>query len=323
MAEIGNQVSTAARWLRAGDVVAIPTETVYGLAGNALDPAAVAKIFAVKNRPSFNPLIVHTDTVDKIRPYVRHLPEVAELLAKQLWPGPLTLLLPKTSLVPDIVTAGLDRVAVRIPNHPLTLALLAQLDFPLAAPSANPFGYVSPTRAAHVAEQLGEKIPYILNGGACSVGIESTIVGWEDEKLIVYRWGGTSAEQLQSAVGQRITVGYRTERPDAPPAPGMTRSHYAPRQTVVVGDIPELLTRYPSDKVAIISFRRDYPEMSKNRQVVLSPAGDLVEAAQQLFASLRRLEKLPVDYILAEWVPNHGLGQAINDRLTRAATERQ
>ena len=320
MAETGQCVATAADLLRAGELVAIPTETVYGLAGNALDPAAVANIFVVKNRPAFNPLITHTDTLKKVEAYVHSIPEIAYWLAERFWPGPLTMLLPKTSRIPDSVTAHLDRVAVRLPQHPLTQQLLAALDFPLAAPSANPFGYVSPTEARHVAEQLGDKIPYILDGGACKVGIESTIIGFEEGAVVVYRWGGISQEQLQNVVGKKVAVvAHSPGSAKNPQAPGMLKSHYSPQRQVVVGNVSELLTRYPLEKVAILTFQDRHPQVPESRQVVLSASGSLTEAAQRLFAALRYLDTLPVAYILAEPVPDQELGRAINDRLMRAA----
>ena len=318
MVEIGNSVATAAEILGAGEVVAIPTETVYGLAANALNPAAAAKIFTIKNRPTFNPLIVHTSALEKIEPLVQRVPEVVHSLAKYFWPGPLTILLPRTVRIPDIVTAGLDRVAIRVPRHPLTQQLLHTLDFPLAAPSANPFGYVSPTEALHVAEQLGEKIPYILDGGPCEVGIESTIVGFEVGKVTVYRWGGISKEQLEEVTGPVAEAGAMSGEAK-PQASGMLKSHYAPQREVVVGTIAELLPRYPLEKVAVLSFRSRYSMIPASHQVMLSASGSLSEAAQKLFAALRYLDKLPVAYILAEPVPNEGLGRAINDRLKRAA----
>ena len=300
--------------------MAIPTETVYGLAGNALDPRAVAKIYAVKNRPSFNPLIVHTNAPDRLRPYVQHVPDTAHQLAQQFWPGPLTLLLKKTAYVSDMVTAGSERVAVRIPRHPLTQQLLSELDFPLVAPSANPSGYVSPTTAAHVAEQLGEKIPYILDGGSCAVGVESTIVGFEDGQVVVYRWGGVSQEDIQRVVGPAVPVVFHAVH-TGNPAPGMLSSHYSPRQRVIIGDLADLLNRYPATQVGVLSFRDTYPQVAATHQVALSPSGDLAEAAQRVFAALRYLEKLPIAYILAEPVPNEGIGRAINDRLQRAAAD--
>ena len=184
MAEVGVDIERAAAFLSKGQLVAIPTETVYGLAGNALDVKAVSSIFETKNRPSFDPLILHVASLEQISPFVSEFPEKLKRLAEAFWPGPLTVLLARKASVPDLVTSGLDRVAVRVPNHPLTLALLVQLDFPLAAPSANPFGYISPTQAGHVDAQLGTQIPYILDGGVCAVGLESTIVGMEGEQVV-------------------------------------------------------------------------------------------------------------------------------------------
>ena len=198
---IGNDLAQAKQLLAAGQLVAIPTETVYGLAGNALDEQAVLEIFRVKNRPAFDPLIVHTDSFERIADFVREIPEKALLLAQHLMPGALTLLLPKSDLIPDLVTSGLDRVAVRIPNHSLTRSLLSGLSFPLAAPSANPFGYISPTTAQHVEQQLGNQIPYILDGGPCEVGLESTIVGFENDEPIIYRKGGLAIETIERLVG--------------------------------------------------------------------------------------------------------------------------
>lgn len=320
MAEIGSDVVAAAALLKQGEVVAIPTETVYGLAGNALDAGAVAKIYAAKNRPAFNPLIIHTNALNRLPPYVQHVPDIALRLAQQFWPGPLTLLLGKTKRVPDMVTAGSERVAVRIPQHPVTLQLLSMLDFPLAAPSANPSGYVSPTTAAHVAEQLGEKIPYILEGGPCTIGVESTIVGFEKERVVVYRWGGVTQEEIQQSVGAGVPVVFHTTEA-ATPAPGMLASHYAPRQPVVIGDLAKLLDRYAGEPVGLLTFRDTYPAVAVAYQVALSPAGDLLEAAQRVFSALRYLEKQPVAYILAEMVPDEGIGRAINDRLRRAAAD--
>lgn len=321
MAEIAQDIYKAQRLLEKGEVIAIPTETVYGLAGNALDAAVVAKIFAVKNRPSFNPLITHTDSVSKLQHYVREVPRYARLLSEAFWPGPLTLLLPKAKAVPDIVTAGSDRVAVRIPNHPLTLALLSRLSFPLAAPSANPFGYVSPTTSAHVAEQLGDKIPYILEGGPCQIGIESTIIGFENEQVVVYRLGGKSLEELQEVIPKEHLSVKNTSKEQLPNAPGMLSSHYAPGKKVIIGNLDELILKYDAHKVALLTFKDFYPQLPQQRQFILSPTGDLREAAQKLFYALREMDKLPVEYILAELVPDYGLGNAINDRLLRAAAD--
>ncbi len=321
MADIGNDLVKAADLLRQGEIVAIPTETVYGLAGNALDAATVSKIFAIKNRPSFNPLIIHTSHLEKIHPYVQSISAQAQRLAETFWPGPLTLLLYKTKIVPDLVTAGSDLVAVRIPRHPVTQQLLSSLDFPLAAPSANPFGYISPTRATHVEEQLGDKIPYILDGGPCEIGIESTIVGFEEDKVIVYRLGGVSIEALSKVVDEKNIIVSDSSKDQSPQAPGMLTSHYAPGKKVILGHLDDLIMQYGTDDIGIISFKDYYPQVPQQRQCILSASGNLNEAAQCLFAALRKMDKLPIQCILAERVPSYGLGRAINDRLSRAAAE--
>lgn len=312
MAEIGRDIAKAKALLKRGELVAIPTETVYGLAGNALQEKAVAKIFEVKNRPSFDPLIVHIPDLHAVKRYADNLPMKALALASHFWPGPLTLLFKKKHLIPDLVTSGLDTVGMRCPNHPLTLSLLQELDFPLAAPSANPFGYVSPTRPEHVNEQLGDKIAYILDGGSCEVGIESTIIGFVEEKPTLYRLGGLSVEEIERVVG---SVDLQLNASSNPQAPGQLKSHYAPAKQVIIGDIPSLLQQHTSS-VAVLSFQHDY---KVKHQFILSSTGDMLEAAKNLFLALRVLDKLPVDTILTEYVPAEGLGRAINDRLKRAA----
>lgn len=314
MVEVGTDRDRAADLLRRGDLVAIPTETVYGLAANAFDEAAVLKIFAAKQRPSFDPLIVHIGRPEDVQRVVRELPPGAQLLMDTFWPGPLTLVLPKQVGVPDIVTSGLDTVGVRMPAHPLSLDLLRRIDFPLAAPSANPFGYVSPTTARHVADQLGEKVPYILDGGPCSVGVESTILGWEAGAWRLYRPGGIAVEAIEAVIG-RVEPALKQV---LPVAPGMLESHYAPRKPVHIGDVHALLAQH-AGKVGVISFTTRYEAA---RCKVLSPTGDLEEAARHLFAALRTLDASDVDVILAEVFPDHGLGRAINDRLRRAAAKR-
>lgn len=310
---VGNNLEQAQHLLEQGELVAIPTETVYGLAGNALNAAAVARIFEVKNRPEFDPLIVHVASWQHALHYVQNPPPLAEALAKKFWPGPLTLLLPKQDHIPHLVTAGLDTVGVRCPDHALTQALLQRLKFPLAAPSANPFKYVSPTRAAHVNDQLGDRIPYILDGGPCAVGIESTIVGFDGHTAVVYRMGGISVEEIEAVAG---TVQTRLHSTSNPKAPGQLLSHYAPRKKVVLGDIPHLLHDFEGRRIGLLCWQHDY---NLPRQQVLSPSGSLAEAAQHLFEALRALDKMPIDIILAEPVPDTGLGRAINDRLRRAA----
>jgi L-threonylcarbamoyladenylate synthase len=313
MAEIGVNIEKASQLLMQNELVAIPTETVYGLAGNALNKTAVTKIFTVKDRPEFDPLIVHVADLMQAKDFVTELPEQAQLLADEFWPGPLTLVLKKKKIIPDLVTAGLDTVGIRCPNHSLTQQLLRKLSFPLAAPSANPFGYVSPTRPEHVEEQLGNKIQYILNGGPCSVGIESTIVGFEEGTPVVYRLGGLSLEKIENVIGKVKSMTHSTSNPKAP---GQLKSHYAPRKKVFLGAIEELLQSYPAHESGILTFQKDF---NSPFQFILSPSGNLEEAAQNIFEALRSFDKMPVDVILAERVPNTGLGRAINDRLQRAA----
>ncbi len=319
MAEIGIDVSFASELLQKGRLVGLPTETVYGLAANALDLEAVAKIFEVKNRPVFDPLIIHTNSIEKVKKFVDCIPLDLELLLRQFSPGPLTVLLPKSKLIPDLVTSGLNRVAVRIPKHPLTLELLKGLDFPLAAPSANPFGYISPTSANHVNRQLGKKIPYILDGGTCQVGLESTIIGFEEGKLTIYRKGGLPLEAIEKLVGK---VYLKEHSSSNPAAPGMLKSHYSPNKKVLFksdffreNETPEL------SKVGFLGFSEAIKGIPLANQFLLSKKGDLKEAAKNLFSGLRFLDDLDIDTVLIELVKDEGLGKAINDRLKRAASQ--
>lgn len=312
MAEIGTDIEKAVALLTRNELVAIPTETVYGLAGNALSSIAVAKIFSVKDRPQFDPLIVHVPDLEKAKDYVAEIPDAAKKLADKFWPGPLTLLLKKKNIIPDLVTAGLDTVGIRCPDHVLTRQLLKKLPFPLAAPSANPFGYVSPTKPQHVDEQLGSKIQYILDGGTCPVGIESTIVGFENGIPVVYRLGGLNIENIESMIGKVQLMTHSTSNPKAP---GQLKSHYAPGKKVLLGSIEELL-KSTKAKIGVLSFQKDF---KVNNQIILSPSGKPEEAAQKLFESLRAFDKMDVEVVLTELVPDQGLGRAINDRLRRAA----
>jgi L-threonylcarbamoyladenylate synthase len=311
--EIGQDISLAAALLRKGALVAIPTETVYGLAANALDIEAVVNIYEAKGRPRFNPLIMHLSSLEAAADYVTDIPSPLRLLAERFSPGPLSYLLPKSSRVPDLITAGSDRVVIRIPAHPMTQELLQQVSFPLAAPSANPFGYVSPVTAAHVLEGLGGKIPYILDGGPCSVGLESTIVGMEGDELVIHRLGGISAEDIYLATGMKPGFSLLHKKPDTP---GQLKVHYAPGKPLIQGGISELLLAHAGKKLAVISFTQAWPDVHISK--VLSPSGDLHEAASQLFTVLRELDKSDADLILAEDFPDTGIGQAINDRLGRA-----
>lgn len=321
MAEIGKDIGKAAVLLATGKVVAIPTETVYGLAGNAYDVQAVSRIFEVKDRPTFNPLIVHTNAISKIKDFVKEIPPLAYELAQALWPGPLTILLPRNEIIPDLVTAGNPMLAVRIPNHPLTLQLLASIEFPLAAPSANPFGYISPTTAQHVDSQLGDLIPYILDGGPSEIGIESTIIGFDEfGQVEVLRFGGVPIESIEKICGP---INLRIGLKKAPQAPGMLKSHYAPNTQLIVCDIAEVIPKLNPAKTGILSFTDMVEGVPAQNQRTLSSSGDLHEAAQGLFSNMRELDAMDLQIILAERVPDKGLGKAINDRLRRAAEERK
>ena len=301
--------------LKAGRLVAIPTETVYGLAANIMDADAIKSIFEMKGRPMFNPLIVHIHSLEQLPLLVKDVPENAMRLAEAFWPGSLTLILPKKAEVSDTVTAGKPTVGIRMPNHPTTLELLRGLPFPIAAPSANPSTRVSPTSAQHVASYFGARIPAILDGGPCTVGLESTIVGFNGETPIVYRKGGISVEAIAAIVGEVQLV---TKADKAPLAPGMLLKHYSPKTKLVLSNtVAATLKNYTDFKVGVISFSTAYKNVAISR--ALSKTGDLAEAAKNLFATLHELDQLELDFIIAEKFPEKGLGTSINDRLERAA----
>ncbi len=315
MAQIGTDIDLAISLLESDELVGIPTETVYGLAGNALDESVILKIYKAKNRPKFDPMIAHASSVDSVARLVKNIPDKAFTLAEAFWPGPLTLLLEKSDKIPDLLTSGLPRVAVRIPGHPTALKLLERLEFPLAAPSANPFGYVSPVEASHVNEQLGHKIEYIIDGGRCQIGLESTIIGFDGDQPVVHRLGGIAIESIRELVGD---LRIETNNSSNPLAPGMLKSHYSPGRKLILGDIEQKAAEQINKKLAVISFKQDYTHIS-TKSFVLSPTGNLEEAANNLFKALRQMDDPEVDIILSEKVPNEGLGLAINDRLKRAA----
>ncbi len=321
MEKTGTDLKLAAQLLTEGGLVAIPTETVYGLAANGLNEEALLRIFKAKRRPLFDPLILHTDSVDKVRQWVSDWPTWANDLAAKWWPGPLTLLLPRQQVVPDLVTSGLPQVAVRVPRHPLTLTLLEMLPFPLAAPSANPFGYVSPTRPEHVAAQLLQEVDYILDGGACEVGIESTIVGWENGQVTVFRLGGLPVEEIERVVGPVVV---HKGSGSNPVAPGMLKSHYAPGKPVLFGTAATYFSNPFANnaQVGVISLRKTYPVPDAHMKT-LSPTGNLEEAARNLFKALRELDATQVKMIVTEEFPDTLLGRAINERLRRASAPRE
>jgi L-threonylcarbamoyladenylate synthase len=315
---IGTDLNTAATFLKDGQLVAIPTETVYGLAGNALDPDAVLAIFETKGRPQFNPLIVHVHDQAEFAKYASDVPPLVNQLASRFCPGPLTFVLPKKSIIPDLVTGGGDTVALRVPDHRLTLELLRQLDFPLAAPSANPFGYISPVTAKHVADQLAGKIPYILDGGACHVGLESTVVTVKEETVYVLRLGGITIEDLKLVTDKVVLQNNQSSNPKSP---GQLKTHYAPRMRLVLGNLDQLIEQYQEKKMAVISLKNKYNSANILFSEQLSSNGNLTEAARSLFSVMRKADQSEATIILAERMPESGLGFAINDRLERAAAD--
>jgi L-threonylcarbamoyladenylate synthase len=309
----------AAKFLQNGQVAAIPTETVYGLAANAFSDEAVAQIFQIKNRPLFNPLIVHIKSIEYLDVVATNIPTMAYQLANAFWPGPLTLVLEKKSCVSPIVTSGKNTVGVRIPAHPVALALLEKLDFPLAAPSANPFGYISPTTSEHVRSQLGDKIPYILEGGPCEKGIESTIIGFEGTTPILYRVGAISIEEIESCVGKLAVKNKAAANPDAP---GMINKHYSPRTKFVVSEqINETIKENLKGNVGFLLFKNENPSLATGQYIELSNTKNAAEAASNLYAAMHQLDAMNFDTIYAEKFPENGLGITINDRLYRAQEE--
>ncbi len=317
MIPIGSDIAVAARYLNEGECVAIPTETVYGLAANALSEKAVAQIFELKQRPAFDPLIIHLASAERLEQYVRVIPAAFYKLYEAFSPGPISYVLPKKAIVPDLVTAGHPTVAVRFPAHPLCQELLQTLTFPLAAPSANIFGRVSPTEAGHVAQQFSHGLAYILDGGPAKVGLESTIIDLSQEKPLVLRLGGLSLEEIESALGEKVA--YTKSSSSNPKAPGMLSAHYSPGIPLTHGKLDLNLAKVNRKRCGSISFCKRISGIPDHNQRILSPKGDLKEAASKLFAAMRSFDKETIDVILAEEFPNEGLGRAINDRLRRAS----
>ena len=303
--------------LEQGEVVGIPTETVYGLAANIFDAQAISKIFSTKQRPQTNPLIVHVHSIEKAKELAAHFPPKAEVLAAHFWPGPLTLILPKSPLISDGITANQSTVAIRIPNHPITLHLLRTLDFPIAAPSANPYNRISPTRSVHVEEYFPEIA--ILEGGNCEAGVESTILSFEGDEVVLLRHGAISIEAIEQKVGRILD---RTSGTDHL-APGRSKKHYSPLCELIISYEPLfMLSAVQQKKVGILWFKEvkiASPKVFKN--VVLSPSGTFEEAATNMYDSLHQLEKQGVDLIIVERLPNEGLGRTINDRFERASAK--
>lgn len=308
-------IRKAAALLRAGGVVAFPTETVYGLGADGLDPLACARLFEIKGRPRFDPLILHERSAARAMKLFSRIPAPARRLMERFWPGPLTLVLPKARAVPDIVTAGLPTVAVRVPADRRALALIKAAGRPLAAPSANSFGRLSPTSAAHVKAQLGNGPDLILDGGRTRIGVESTIITFEGGRPVLLRPGGLPLEEIEKAAGRKAVPGKAGGK--RPPAPGCLKKHYAPRARLKLIEPGQKVKAGP--RAAYLAFSKK-PAGGFRAVRVLSRGGDLREAAAGLFSALHKLESSGAAVIYAERVPARGLGRAIMDRLRRASS---
>jgi len=308
-------IKKAAGFIRSGGLVAFPTETVYGLGANGLDAKAAAGIFEAKKRPSFDPLILHIAEIETLYLIALNPDSRMLALAEKFWPGPLTIVLKKQDIVPDIVTSGLDTVAVRMPDHAVARRLIELSGTPIAAPSANRFGSISPTSAEHVKRQLHDAEGIILDGGSCHVGIESTIVSATDEGISLLRPGGLAVEIIEEASGVKIKRPVHSGNPEAP---GQLPYHYSPEKPVhlvdrITGDIPG---------AGLLFFMKPAIPFPAERSFILSESGDLREAASNLFSHLHRLDSMDIDSIYAERVPDKGLGLGIMDRLTKASMKK-
>ena len=307
------EIERAARLLRAGRLVAFPTETVYGLGANALDPDAVARIYAVKGRPPTSPLIVHVASIEMAKSLVTDWPDVSARLANRYWPGPLTLVLEKTSAIPSIVTAGLSTVGLRMPAHPIALALISAAGVPLAAPSANRFTELSPTTADHVRRSLGNDVDLILDGGPCQVGIESTVLSLAGPQPVLLRPGGISRADLEAVVGPVASAAEVTT--GAHPSPGMHPRHYSPRTRLLLvkdGNVP--------DQGRGIYLQHKRPPSRKDIEIVRMPI-DAVDYAAALYDKLHEADAVHSDWIAVDAPPDTSDWEAVNDRLSRASSK--
>ena len=316
MIKIGKNIDFAKDKLDKGGLVAIPTETVYGLGGNALNLESVDKIFNLKNRPSNDPLICHTNSISKIEKYVNGIPDVAYKLAEKFWPGPLTLIFEKKEIIPNKTTSNLKTVGFRIPNKEITLDLLKNLDYPISAPSANKFGYISPTRTEHIFKNFSQGIDYVLDGGACELGIESTIIGFENKNTIVYRLGSLVVEDIEKCVGD-ITI-YSNEES----FPGSFKSHYSPSKKLYLGDIKMLKDKFKDKRIGVLCFDKYYDFIKEKNQILLSKNSSLFEASKNLYSSLYELDNMKnIDIILSSLVEDTLIGRTINNRLIKSAED--
>lgn len=310
-------ISIAAEVIKTGGLAAFPTETVYGLGADGLNPIAVAKIFEAKNRPAFNPLILHVANYNQLEKICLLNNKKIELLITEFWPGPLTLVLPKKNIVPDIVTSGNNTVAVRMPDHPVALSLITKTDRPIAAPSANKFGELSPTTSKHVQKQLGKEVDIILDGGACRVGVESTILEITENEIIILRPGGLPVEEIEEVAGK---VSLKKNNLSKPNSPGQLPFHYSPKIPLKILS-EKVLEELNGKKVGALLFSRNNYDFEFDVVKILSEKKDLHEAAANLFSYLHELENSGVDFIVAERVEETGLGKAIMDRLIRASNK--
>ena len=308
-----NQVKAA---LVNDDIIGLPTETVYGLAANIYSRSAIEKVYKLKMRPANNPLIVHISKPSILNEVAKNIPSKALELASVFWPGPLTLILEKNDQIPDRITAGKKTVAVRIPNHPIALKLLNSLNFPLAAPSANPSGSISPTSAEHVSLYFEKKLNFILDGGSCSHGLESTIIGFENNNPILYRLGAITIEKIKEIIGP---IEVKNHNDNDPSSPGMLSKHYSPKtQIQIVENILDAVKQNKTKKIGVLSLEKKSRLDSQIYQEVLSPSGNIEEAAKNFYAALHRLDHMNLDLIVTSFFPDKGIGKTINDRLKRA-----
>ncbi len=315
--ETGTDILLAKHYLDKEDIVAIPTETVYGLAANIFSEPAIKKVYSAKKRPATNPLIIHIANKEWIYELAEDVNEQAKLLIDNFMPGPLTILLPKKKLIPDMVTSGLPNVAIRLPAHPIANNLLKQLDYPLAAPSANPFGYISPTTAQHVYDQMGGKIPYILDGGKCKAGIESTIIGFKEHETVVYRLGSITIAELEAVVGKVIL---NSNTKDIV-APGMLKKHYSPRTPLLLTqNIEDALTQYTGKKIGLLTYDSYSQLLPYEHQIILGETKNMSLIAHNLYSAMHIMDAAGYDIIIVKRLPDEGIGRSINDRLNRASS---
>lgn len=308
-------IELAAEIIKKGGLVAFPTETVYGLGADGLNPIAVAKIFEVKKRPAFNPLILHISQKDWIKKFTIYEDLRIDRLIEKFWPGPLTLVIQKTDLVPDIVTAGNSTVAIRMPNHPVALELIEKSKTPIAAPSANKFGHLSPTLAEHVKKSLGDKVDLILDGGKSIIGVESTIIQYLNGNFYLLRPGGLTKEEIENEINVKLLS---TTESSKPVAPGQLPYHYSPVKPLLFLNEKNLY-KNKEKKIGVLFFKENKTKFNFACIKILSPAGDLKEAAANLFKYLHELEKEDIELILVEPIKEEGLGLAIMDRLKKAS----